>query len=136
MIDETKLKNFLDAVKWDASGLAPCVVQDARDLRVLMVAYMNRASLERTFREGRACYWSRSRGKFWLKGEESGNFQEVRSIQLDCDGDCLLLFAGQKGGAACHTGMRSCFYRTLQEDGTLAVTEERVFDPGKVYGKS
>ncbi len=127
---------WLDSVKWDSNGLIPCVVQDAKDHAVLMVAYMNRVSLEKTLTEGKACFWSRSRGKLWLKGEESGNFQAVKKISIDCDLDCLVIQVDQIGGAACHTGMRSCFYRSVNaEDGNLKEEGERIFDPHKVYHK-
>lgn len=125
---------WLELVKWDSNGLIPCVVQDAKDQAVLMVAYMNRVSLEKTLTEGKACFWSRSRGKLWLKGEESGNFQVVKKISIDCDLDCLVIQVDQIGGAACHTGMRSCFYRSVSaEDGNLKEEGERLFDPSKVY---
>ena len=135
MKESKTLKKFLDGIQWDADGLAPCVAQDAEDGAVLMVAYMNRASLARTLKEGKACYWSRSRGKFWLKGEESGNFQIVKEVRVDCDMDCVLLRIRQIGGAACHTGMRSCFYRAADKSGALRSKGRRVFNPAKVYGK-
>ena len=120
-------------LKWDPNGLVPCVVQDVRDGSVLMVAYMNRASLRRTIGGGQSCFWSRSRNKFWLKGEESGNFQKVEEIFLDCDGDCILLKVKQIGGAACHTGMRSCFFRKVVKGKHLTAIGKKVFDPKKVY---
>jgi phosphoribosyl-ATP pyrophosphohydrolase/phosphoribosyl-AMP cyclohydrolase len=104
-------KNF-DEIKFDARGLVPAVVQDYQTKEVLMVAYMNRTSLEKTICGGKACYFSRSRQKLWLKGETSGHFQFVKSIKYDCDGDTLLLEVEQIG-EACHTGNRSCFFRTL-----------------------
>lgn len=102
----------LDELKFDDRGLIPAVVQDARSKDVLMVAYMNRESLEKTIDEGRACYYSRSRQKLWLKGETSGHFQNIKSIKYDCDADTLLLEVEQVG-AACHTGEWTCFYREL-----------------------
>ncbi len=102
----------IDELKFDDRGLIPAVVQDAENKDVLMVAYMNRESLETTFRDGKACYWSRSRQELWLKGATSGHFQNVKSIKYDCDADTLLLLVEQVG-AACHTGERSCFYREL-----------------------
>lgn len=126
---------LFENVKYDANGLVPCVVQDAADGAVLMVAYMNKESLERTVKEGKACFWSRSRNKFWLKGEESGNVQQVKEIWIDCDGDCILLKVDQIGGAACHTGMRSCFYRKVEGGKKLAQVGQPVFDPSKVYKK-
>ncbi len=129
------MKNFLDMVKWDSDGLVTCVAQDFKDGTVLMVAYMNRESLERTLNEGKLCYWSRSRKKFWLKGEESGNFQVLKELAVDCDGDCLVAKVEQIGGAACHTGMRSCFYRIVGKDGSLTESGKRIFDPAQVYKK-
>ncbi|OGR56004.1 MAG: phosphoribosyl-AMP cyclohydrolase [Elusimicrobia bacterium RIFCSPLOWO2_02_FULL_39_32] len=126
---------FLKNLKFDSSGLIPCVVQDAKDRTVLMVAYMNQDSLQRTLQEKKACYWSRSRQKFWLKGEESGNFQIVKELAIDCDGDCILIFVEQIGGAACHTGMRSCFYRKVSAKGNLTIHGKKIFDPKKVYKK-
>ncbi len=105
--------NNFDFLKFDANGLIPAVVQDTKTKDVLMVAYMNRESLDKTLQGERACYFSRSRQKLWLKGETSGHFQHVKSIKYDCDADTLLLEVEQ-AGAACHTGNRSCFYRTLR----------------------
>ncbi len=102
----------LDELKFDDRGLIPAVVQDHENNDVLMVAYMNRESLETTLRAGKACYWSRSRQELWLKGATSGHFQNVKKIWYDCDADTLLLQVEQIG-AACHTGERSCFYREL-----------------------
>ena len=119
-----------ESIKWDAHGLIPVVVQDERTRDVVMVAYMNAEALELTLKTKQAHYYSRSRKKLWLKGETSGHFQEVRSINLDCDGDTLLLTVDQKV-AACHTGYWSCFYRTW-EDGWTDVGE-KVFDEHTVY---
>jgi phosphoribosyl-AMP cyclohydrolase len=105
--------SIMDEIKFDASGLIPAIVQDEKTKDVLMVAYMNRESLEKTMKEGKACYWSRSRKKLWTKGETSGHFQKIKSIYYDCDMDALLLMVDQTG-VACHTGNRSCFYRKLQ----------------------
>ncbi len=114
-------------------GLIPVIVQEASTNEVLMMAYMNREALEETLKTRKACFWSRSRKKLWLKGETSGHYQEVKEIFLDCDGDTLLLKVDQKGGAACHTGFRSCFYQRYEKGG-WEVTGERVFDPKEVYG--
>lgn len=113
-------------------GLVPVVVQDYVSGEVLMLAFMNRQAWEETLRTRQATYWSRSRGKLWVKGESSGNRQEVKEIYVDCDKDSVLLKVVQKGGA-CHTGYRSCFYRRL-EGGGLEVVGERAFDPEQVYG--
>jgi phosphoribosyl-AMP cyclohydrolase len=115
-------------------GLVPAIAQDAETGRVLMLAWMNQEAFEETVRTRRAVYFSRSRGKLWRKGEESGNVQEVREICVDCDNDTVLLKVHQIGGAACHEGYPSCFFRRL-EDGELHVVGERVFDPKQVYKK-
>jgi phosphoribosyl-AMP cyclohydrolase len=115
-----------------AGGLVPAIAQDADTGEVLMLAWMNREAYEETLRTGRACYYSRSRGRLWRKGEESGHVQEVRRVRIDCDADTILLEVHQVGGAACHEGYRSCFFREVA--GTdLRVIGERVFDPKEVY---
>jgi phosphoribosyl-AMP cyclohydrolase len=114
-------------------GLVTAVAQDAVNGEVLMVAHMNRAAFEETIATGRAVYFSRSRGKLWRKGEESGNAQQVQAVYVDCDGDVVLLKVNQAGGA-CHEGYRSCFFRELTPQG-LSVVAERVFNPDKAYGK-
>lgn len=117
-----------------AGGLVAAIAQDADSGEVLMLAWMNREAYEETLRTGRACYYSRSRGRLWRKGEESGNVQEVRGVYLDCDADTILLKVHQIGGAACHEGYPSCFFRKV-EGGQLKVVGERVFDPKMVYKK-
>jgi len=115
-------------------GLVTAVAQDAETREVLMIAHMNREAWEETLATGRAVYFSRSRGRLWRKGEESGNIQRVRSAYVDCDGDAVLLLVEQEGGAACHEGYKSCFFRKVTPQG-LEVIAKRVFDPGEVYGK-
>lgn len=115
-------------------GLIPAIVQDWKTGEVLMVAYMNELSWTKTQETGKACFWSRSRKKLWIKGETSGHVQVIKEVLLDCDSDALLLKVEQVGGAACHTGHRSCFYRRIKED-TIEVIGERVFDPKEVYGE-
>lgn len=115
-------------------GLVPAIAQDADTGEVLMMAYMNAASLEETKRTGRACYYSRSRNRLWRKGEESGHVQEVKGIFIDCDADTILLKVVQIGGAACHEGYKSCFFRQVDGD-ALHIVGERVFDPKAVYKK-
>jgi phosphoribosyl-AMP cyclohydrolase len=115
-------------------GLVTAVAQNLATGEVLMVAHMNREAWEETLSSGRAVYFSRSRGKLWRKGEESGNFQLIRSVRVDCDGDAVLLLVDQVGGAACHEGYSSCFFREATTEG-LKTVGERVFDPAKVYGK-
>ena len=112
---------WLDAIKWDAEGLVPAIAQDAASGRMLMLAWMNREALELTARQGEAVYWSRSRGRLWRKGEESGHLQRVREIRLDCDGDAVLLSVEQVGGIACHTGRERCFHQQLQGDRWISV---------------
>ena len=125
-------ENLLDAVKFNEKGLVGAIVQDWSSGEVLMFAWMNRQALELTIKEQRAWYFSRSRGKLWLKGESSGHAQKVRSIRLDCDADALLLQVEQVGGA-CHTGYRSCFFRR-EAGGTWIEDGEKVFDAKDVYG--
>ena len=117
-----------------AGGLVPAIAQDADSGEVLMMAWMNREAYEETLRTGRVCYFSRSRNRLWRKGEESGNVQEVRGIYIDCDADTILLKVDQIGGAACHEGYSSCFFRQVTPAG-LKVIGERVFDPKEVYKK-
>lgn len=123
---------LLDAVVFDAYGLVPVIAQDHRTHDVLMVAYMNADTLRRTLETGRMTYWSRSRQAVWVKGETSGHTQHVRDVRIDCDGDALLFQVEQRGGAACHTGHRSCFYRRLEGDG-LVDRGEVLVDPNDLY---
>ena len=116
-------------------GLAPAIVQDNDSGEVLMLAFMNQAAWEATLETGKATYYSRSRDKLWVKGESSGNTQQVREIRVDCDNDTILLKVEQIGGAACHLGYKSCFFRKVTEDGVLETTETRIFDPDEVYKK-
>jgi len=113
-------------------GLVPAIVQDAETKDVLMMAYMNRESWENTLKTGKATFWSRSRKQLWLKGESSGHVQIVKEIFIDCDDDTILLLVDQLGGAACHTGHRSCFFRKRVGD-DFVVIGEKVFDPKEVY---
>ncbi|MEZ6067925.1 MAG: phosphoribosyl-AMP cyclohydrolase [Planctomycetaceae bacterium] len=115
--------------------LIPAIAQDAASGQVLMLAYMNREAYEETLRTRRVCYYSRSRQKLWRKGEESGNVQELQSIYFDCDADTLLVKVNQIGGAACHEGFASCFFRRVDPaSGDVTVEGERLFDPDEVYG--
>src|SRR3954464_5791095 len=117
-----------------AGGLVPAVAQDVDTGQVLMLAWMNREAFEETVRTGRARYFSRSRNKLWRKGEESGHMQEVRGVYIDCDADTVLLKVKQVGGAACHEGYASCFFRQLEGD-ELKIIADRIFDPKAVYKK-
>ena len=114
--------------------LVPVIIQDASTNEVLMLGYMNRESWEKTLETKRSCFWSRSRQKLWIKGETSGHFQEVKEIYLDCDRDTLLIKVEQIGGAACHTGFRSCFHHRYEKGG-WKISGEKIFDPKEVYGK-
>lgn len=117
--------------------LIPVIAQDAQSGDVLMLAYMNQEAYDETLKNGRVCYWSRSRRKLWRKGEESGNVQQLKEIYYDCDADTLLVKVEQIGGAACHEGYRSCFFRKIDPaSGNVEVVGERVFDPAEVYKKS
>jgi len=131
---ETRRKSmkeqFIAEIKFDAQGLVPAVVQDTRGT-VLMVAWMNRTAIEKTLDTGMMHYYSRSRRSLWRKGESSGHTQQVKSIAIDCDGDCLLFSVVQKGGA-CHTGYHSCFYR-IWKNGRWVPAARRCFDPERVY---
>lgn len=115
-------------------GLVTAIAQDADSGEILMVAYMNEASFRRTLELGEAVYWSTSREELWHKGQQSGNVQLVKELRVDCDGDAVLLKVEQRGGAACHTGRRSCFYRRREGEG-WQVEGEPVFDPAEVYGR-
>jgi len=115
-------------------GLVPVIIQDAVTNEVLMLGYMNKESWEKTLETKNATFWSRSRNKLWIKGETSGHVQEVKEIFLDCDGDTILLKVNQVGGAACHTGHRSCFHHRF-EKGKWKIFGEKVFDPKEVYGQ-
>jgi phosphoribosyl-AMP cyclohydrolase len=124
--------------KFDAEGLIPCIAQDARTGEVVMFAFMSAESLAHTLQTGKATYWSRSRKKLWIKGEESGNVQLVKELRTDCDQDVLLIKVEQAGvGAACHNGYESCFYRRLADKQTFALEfiGQPKFDPKQVYKK-
>ena len=122
----------LDFNKTD--GLVPAIVQDNATGEILMLAYMNQEALNATLSTGKATYYSRSRQTLWVKGETSGNVQLVKEIRIDCDDDTVLIKVEQLGGAACHTGHRSCFYKKV-ENGTIRIVGEPVFDPKEVYDK-
>lgn len=108
---------MIPELKYNEQGLIPAIIQDINGKEVLMLGYMNRASLERTIETGKTCFWSRSRQEFWTKGETSGNSQLVKEILYDCDQDTLLIKVEQKGSGACHTGNRTCFYRRIETAG-------------------
>ena len=126
--------NWLDEIRFDKDGLIPAIAQDAGSGKILMMAWMNRESLQLTAEKKQAVYWSRSRGKLWHKGEESGHTQNIVDIRFDCDEDVILLKVEQSGGIACHTGRESCFYRQLQGDQWVEV-ESVIKDPKDIYSK-
>lgn len=126
-------ESWLDEIKWNEAGLVPAIAQDAATGEVLMMAWMNRESLALTVSEARAVYWSRSRARLWRKGEESGHVQVLHDIRLDCDSDVVLLRVEQKGGIACHTGRRHCFFKQLQSADWVAV-DPVLRDPKAIYG--
>ena len=127
--------SFWNQLKWTEDGLIPAIIQDVHTGRVVMMAWMNRASLEKTLETRRTWFWSRSRKKFWMKGESSGHVQVVKDVAFDCDGDVLLMQVEQTG-AACHEGFRSCFFRSVNSDGSdFFETEERLETPEVIYGK-
>lgn len=129
------LPEWLQQVHFDENGLIPAIAQDAADGTLLMVAWMNAEALAETAATGRAVYWSRSRKRLWRKGEESGHYQDVREIRLDCDSDVILLKIEQKGGIACHTGRRSCFFQRLETgpQPTWVNVEPVLKDPQQIY---
>lgn len=127
--------SFLEKLKFNADGLIPAIIQEQSTGRVLMMAWMNRESIQRSIELGKTVFWSRSRQKFWVKGESSGNVQTIKDVAFDCDGDTLLFLVEQKG-AACHEGYKSCFFRSVREQGKgFEVTEPRLIKPEEMYGK-
>lgn len=128
------MTRWLEEIQWNADGLVPAIAQDAESGDVLMLAWMSRESLARTLEQGEAVYWSRSRGRLWKKGEQSGHVQRIAEIRLDCDADTVLLKVDQQGGIACHTGRRCCFYRELR-DGNWESVDPVLEDPQAIYSK-
>jgi len=127
------IEQALDEIRWDDQGLVPAIAQDAESNEILMVAWMNREALRLTIERQRGVYYSRSRQKLWFKGEESGHVQELRELRIDCDADVVLLKVEQKGGIACHTGRRRCFFRVWR-DGQWVVDEPVLKNPDEIYG--
>ena len=128
------MKDWLDEIKWNSDGLVPAIAQDHKTGRVLMMAWMNRESLALTAAEQRAIYWSRSRGKLWRKGEESGHVQKLHELRLDCDADVIILMVEQVGHIACHTGRESCFFHELKEERWFPA-DPVLKDPKEIYAK-
>ena len=124
----------LEKLKFNEEGLIPAIIQEQSTGRVLMMAWMNREAVQRTVQEGKTVFWSRSRKKFWVKGETSGHVQVVKDVGFDCDGDTLLIQVEQRG-AACHEGFKSCFFRSVRDGGgRFEETEQRLVNPSDVYG--
>jgi len=128
------MSSYLDQIKWNAEGLVPVVAQEAQTGRLLTQAWLNREALQTAVAEQRAVYWSRSRGKLWRKGEESGNIQKLVDVLLDCDNDAVCYRVEQVGGIACHTGRESCFFQRLDKD-TWQTFEPVLKDPAQMYSK-
>ena len=128
-------EQWLDEIRWNGDGLVPVIVAEAATAKILMFAWMNREALLLTATTGQAVYWSRSRGKLWHKGEQSGHVQNVKEIRLDCDEDAIMLIVEQVGGIACHTGRHSCFFRKLQNK-QWRIIEPVIKDPSEIYNNS
>ena len=127
--------NFLEKLKFNADGLIPAIIQEQSTGRVLMMAWMNEEAIRRSVELGKTVFWSRSRQKYWVKGESSGNVQLIKDVSFDCDGDTLL-FQVEQTGAACHEGYKSCFFRSAKDRGNaFEITEPRLIDPETMYGK-
>lgn len=125
---------FFENLKFNSDGLIPAIIQEQSTGRVLMMAWMNEDSLKKTVETSKTWFWSRSRQKYWMKGESSGHTQDIKDISFDCDGDTLLIQVEQSG-AACHEGYKSCFFRSVKDAGeTVAVSEMQLVDPNEVYG--
>ena len=130
------MMNVFDQIKWNDQGLIPAIIQDNNSMKVVMMAWMNKEALSKTIETKRCYFYSRSRNKIWLKGEESGNFHDVVSIFIDCDFDSLLIRVNVKGGISCHTGRNSCFYNEITDNGdTINIIEEVLKDPKLIYKK-
>lgn len=127
--------DWLKEIKWNEDGLVAVIVQDYISLKVLMLAWANEEAIRESISTGRSCFWSRSRKKLWRKGEESGHFQNIKEVFLDCDGDALLLHVEQIGDIACHTGRNSCFFRKLERKSTWLDNEVILKSSNDIYGK-
>lgn len=129
-------KFSIDKIKFNSDGLITAIAQDYKSKDILMIAWMNKEALNKTIKTKKVHYWSRSRSKLWLKGEESGNIQKVKEIYIDCDADAVLIKVEQIGKAACHTGYKSCFYRKINlKNMNMKICDKKIFDPEKVYKK-
>jgi len=128
------MSNWINNVRWDSDGLLPIIVQDASSSKIIMFAWMNRETLEESIKQRKAIYWSRSRKQVWVKGEESGHYQNIEYMYLDCDNDVLLIKVKQEGGIACHTGRESCFYNRINmKTNKIEECEKVIKDPKDIY---
>ena len=128
------MKNWINNVRWDLDGLLPVIVQDEISNKVIMFAWMNRETLEESIKKKKAIYWSRSRNQVWIKGEESGHYQDIEDMFLDCDNDVLLIKVKQEGGIACHTGRESCFYNRINmKMNEIEECEKIIKNPKEIY---
>jgi len=128
------MSNWINNVRWDSDGLLPVIVQDASSSKVIMFAWMNRETLKESIKQRKAIYWSRSRKQVWVKGEESGHYQNIEDMYLDCDNDVLLIKVKQEGGIACHTGRESCFYNRINmKINEIEEYEKIIKDPKDIY---
>ena len=128
------MSNWINTVRWDSDGLLPVIVQDASSSKVIMFAWMNRETLKESIKQRKAIYWSRSRKQVWVKGEESGHYQNIEDMYLDCDNDVLLIKVKQEGGIACHTGRESCFYNRINmKINEIEEYEKIIKDPKDIY---
>jgi phosphoribosyl-AMP cyclohydrolase len=128
------MSNWINNVRWDSDGLLPVIVQDASSNKVIMFAWMNRETLKKSIKQRKAIYWSRSRKQIWVKGEESGHYQNIKDMFLDCANDVLLIKVTQKGGIACHTGRESCFYNQINiQTNEIEESEKIIKDPKEIY---
>ena len=128
------MSNWINNVRWDSDGLLPIIVQDASSSKIIMFAWMNRETLEESIKQRKAVYWSRSRKQVWVKGEESGHYQNIEDMYLDCDKDVLLVKVRQEGGIACHTGRESCFYNRINmKTNKIEECEKVIKDPKDIY---
>ena len=128
------MNDWINYVRWDGDGLLPVIVQDVSTSKVIMFAWMNRETLEESIKQGKAIYWSRSRKQVWVKGGESGHYQYIKDMFLDCDHDVLLIKVKQEGGIACHTGRESCFYNRINmKTGQIEESQKIIKDPKEIY---
>ena len=128
------MSTYLDSIIWNEDGLVPVIVQDIITNKIIMFAWMNKETLKQSIEKRKAIYWSRSRKKIWMKGEESGHIQHIKEILLDCDSDTLLIKVRQEGGIACHTGRESCFFNKIDlETNGLIEVEKIIKDPNEIY---